>query len=113
MRGRLLAVDYGEKRIGLAISDPTGTIASPAGFIERRAGKRPPVAELIRRAEALELVLGERRDKGWRSGHVAAEPGPFFGRIHQSVTTTMIAVTSALRVATGSSTFQPKAISWS
>lgn len=60
-RGRLLAIDYGERRVGLAISDPTGTIASPAGFIERRAGKRPPVAELIRRAEALEaegFVLG-------------------------------------------------------
>ena len=53
-RGRLLAVDYGDKRIGLAISDPSGTIASPAGFIVRRAGKRPPIAEIIRRAEALE-----------------------------------------------------------
>jgi putative holliday junction resolvase len=53
-RGRLLAIDYGEKRIGLAISDPSGTIASPAGFIVRRAGKRPPIAEMIRRAEALE-----------------------------------------------------------
>jgi putative holliday junction resolvase len=52
--GRLLAVDYGERRIGLAISDPTGTIASPAGHIVRRAGKRPPIAEIIRRAEALE-----------------------------------------------------------
>jgi putative Holliday junction resolvase len=51
---RLLAVDYGERRIGLAISDPTGTIASPAGHILRRAGKRPPIAEIIRRAEALE-----------------------------------------------------------
>jgi putative Holliday junction resolvase len=50
---RHLAVDYGERRIGLAISDPTGTIASPAGHILRRAGKRPPVAEIIRRAEAL------------------------------------------------------------
>jgi len=29
-RGRLLAVDYGERRIGLAISDPMGIIASPA-----------------------------------------------------------------------------------
>ncbi len=60
-RGRLLAIDYGERRIGLAISDPTGTIASPAGVIVRRAGKRPPVAELVRRAEALEargFVLG-------------------------------------------------------
>jgi putative Holliday junction resolvase len=56
-----MAVDYGERRVGLAISDPTGTIASPAGHIDRRPGKRPPVAELIRRAEALEaegFVLG-------------------------------------------------------
>jgi putative holliday junction resolvase len=60
-RGRWLAIDYGDKRIGLAISDPSGTIASPAGFIQRRAGKRPPVAEIIRRAEALEargFVMG-------------------------------------------------------
>ncbi len=56
-----MAIDYGERRIGLAISDPTRTIASPAGFIVRRAGKRPPVAELVRRYEALEgseMVMG-------------------------------------------------------
>ena len=52
--GRYLAIDYGEKRVGLAISDPLGMIASPAGFITRRAGKRPPVAEIVRRAESLE-----------------------------------------------------------
>jgi putative holliday junction resolvase len=60
-RGRLLGIDYGERRVGLAISDPTGTIASPAGAILRRAGKRPPVAEIVRRAEALEargFVMG-------------------------------------------------------
>jgi putative holliday junction resolvase len=59
--GRVLAIDYGERRIGLAVSDPSRTIATPAGFILRRAGKRPPVAELIRRFEALdarEIVLG-------------------------------------------------------
>jgi len=60
-RGRLLGIDYGERRVGLAISDPTGTIASPAGAIVRRAGKRPPIAELIRRSESLEargFVIG-------------------------------------------------------
>ena len=51
--GRLLAVDYGRKRVGLAISDPLGMIASPAGFIERRAGKRPPITAIIRRATEL------------------------------------------------------------
>jgi len=52
--GRYLAVDYGQKRVGLAISDELGIIASPAGFIARRAGKRPPVAQIVRRAEELE-----------------------------------------------------------
>ena len=49
------------KRVGLAIADPIGMIATPAGFIARRAGKRAPIAEIIRRAEALEargFVIG-------------------------------------------------------
>jgi putative Holliday junction resolvase len=60
-RGRWLAVDWGERRIGLAISDPSGIIASPVGVIERRRGKRPPIAELVRRATSLEargIVMG-------------------------------------------------------
>jgi len=60
-RGRWMAVDWGERRIGLALSDPSGTIASPAGVVQRRAGKRPPIAELVRRAESLEargIVMG-------------------------------------------------------
>lgn len=55
MRGRLLAIDWGDRRIGLAVSDPSGTIASPAGFLLRRAGKRPPIAELVRRGTELEV----------------------------------------------------------
>jgi putative holliday junction resolvase len=50
---RLLAIDYGDRRIGLAVSDPTGTIASPVGYIDRRRGKRPPIAEMIRRGTEL------------------------------------------------------------
>ena len=59
--GRVLGIDYGDKRIGLALSDTTRMIASPAGFIVRRAGKRPPIAEIVRRsvaAEARAFVLG-------------------------------------------------------
>jgi putative Holliday junction resolvase len=54
--GRLLAIDYGERRIGLAVSDPTGTVASPIGFIVRRPGKRPPIAEIVRRAGELAVA---------------------------------------------------------
>jgi putative Holliday junction resolvase len=75
-RGRLLAVDYGERRIGLAISDPIGIIASPAGFIQRRAGKRAPIAELIRRATALEargFVIGLPLDENGEDSERATE----------------------------------------
>ncbi|MEO6525440.1 MAG: Holliday junction resolvase RuvX [Gemmatimonadaceae bacterium] len=60
-RGRWMAIDWGERRIGLALSDPSGVIASPAGVIVRKIGKRAPVAELVRRAESLEargIVMG-------------------------------------------------------
>jgi len=45
--GRILAVDWGERRIGLALSDETQTIASPLGTIIRRAGKRFRMPEFL------------------------------------------------------------------
>jgi putative Holliday junction resolvase len=63
----LLAVDWGDKRIGLAVSDELGMLASPAGTITRRAGKRPPLAELMRQADALTIdgyVFGLPIDPG-------------------------------------------------
>jgi putative Holliday junction resolvase len=50
---RLLAIDVGDKRFGLAVSDPLGIIASPAGVVLRRRGKKIPVAPLIAKADAL------------------------------------------------------------
>ncbi len=53
---RLLAVDWGDKRIGLAVCDELGMLASPAGTITRREGKRPPIAELMRQADAFTVT---------------------------------------------------------
>ena len=74
--GRILAVDWGERRIGLAISDPLRMIASPAGFLTRRRGKRPPVAALIERAKQLEataIVMGLPLDESGEDTPRAAE----------------------------------------
>jgi putative Holliday junction resolvase len=43
---RVLGIDFGERRVGVALSDPTGTIASPLPTLKRRTGKRPPLAAL-------------------------------------------------------------------
>jgi putative Holliday junction resolvase len=58
---RIIGIDYGERRIGIAISDPTATIAQPLTVLRRRAGKRPPVqaiANLVAEHGAEHIVLG-------------------------------------------------------
>ncbi len=44
--GRLLAIDWGEKRIGLAISDTAQHHAFPLGNLSRRQGRRFPLKQL-------------------------------------------------------------------
>jgi putative pre-16S rRNA nuclease len=36
---RVLALDYGRARTGVAVSDPTGTVARPLGIVERAASE--------------------------------------------------------------------------
>jgi putative holliday junction resolvase len=61
---RVLAVDPGEKRIGLAISDPTGTIANPLRVIKHVA--RPvdaaAVAQIAEEQGAGLIVVGQALD---------------------------------------------------
>jgi putative Holliday junction resolvase len=45
--GRLLGVDWGARRIGLALSDETQLLAQPLTTLVRRTGKRFPMARLI------------------------------------------------------------------
>ena len=45
--GRLLGVDWGERRIGLALSDETRTLAQPLTTLTRRSGKRFPMREFL------------------------------------------------------------------
>ncbi|MBV9773634.1 MAG: Holliday junction resolvase RuvX [Gemmatimonadetes bacterium] len=73
---RIMALDYGARRIGVALSDPTRTIASPLTTLVRRAGKRPPwaeIARLIEQHEVAELVVGLPLDLKGNEGEWAAE----------------------------------------
>jgi putative Holliday junction resolvase len=57
---KVVAVDYGSARTGVAVSDPTGTIARPLGIVERaseEAGLKR-LADLIRAEEAERVVVG-------------------------------------------------------
>jgi putative Holliday junction resolvase len=62
---RILAVDHGEKQIGLALSDPTGTIASPFKVIKHvsRLMDAAQVANLVSENEAGLIVVGQSFDE--------------------------------------------------
>lgn len=72
--GRLLAVDWGERRIGLALSDETQTLAQPLATLTRRAGKRFPMAQLlehITRNQVIGVVVGLPLDEAGAEGDAA------------------------------------------
>ncbi len=59
--GRILALDWGEVRIGLATSDERQVLASPLETLTRRAGKRFPMPrflELVTAWQPVGLVVG-------------------------------------------------------
>jgi putative holliday junction resolvase len=59
--GRLLAVDWGDVRIGLALSDESQVIATPLETLVRRAGKRFPMPrflELVAQHRPVGVVVG-------------------------------------------------------
>src|SRR5512145_1576998 len=62
---RVLAVDHGEKHIGLAISDPTATIATPLRVIEHvsRLMDAAQVANLASENDAALIVIGQSFDE--------------------------------------------------
>jgi putative Holliday junction resolvase len=56
-----MGIDFGERRTGVALSDPTWSLATPLDTLTRRPGKRPPIRaleELARTHEVVRIVVG-------------------------------------------------------
>jgi putative holliday junction resolvase len=72
---RQLGVDYGEVRIGLAVSDPDGKIASPFSTYERRSRDQDAAyfQALVKQEEIKQIVLGLPVHADGREGSKAAE----------------------------------------
>ncbi len=65
MNGRILAVDPGEKRLGIAVSDPTGTIANPLTVLKHTAREldAATIAALAQEQEAVKIIVGQALDE--------------------------------------------------
>lgn len=72
--GRVLALDWGLARIGVAVTDETQLLASPLGTLTRRAGKRLPLGpflDLVERERPVGLVVGLPLDDDGAEGESA------------------------------------------
>lgn len=71
--GRRLALDLGDRRVGLALSDPTGLVASPHGLFERVGSRRDleAVESIVREHEVVEVVVGWPRSMSGEAGERA------------------------------------------
>jgi len=72
--GRLLGVDWGERRIGLALSDDSRTLAQPLATLTRRPGKRFPMKQLldhIAQHQVTGVVVGLPLDASGAEGDAA------------------------------------------
>jgi putative Holliday junction resolvase len=57
---KVVALDYGRARTGVAVSDPTGTLARPVGVVEKAASERglAEIAGIVEREAAEKVVVG-------------------------------------------------------
>lgn len=86
-RRRVLAVDYGRKRFGLAISDEMGLTARPLETLERtnRRDNLRRLREIVRKHEVGRIVVGKPMRLDGSAGEMAEEAARFAARIEKEL----------------------------
>jgi putative holliday junction resolvase len=74
-RWRVLGIDYGNKRIGLAISDPGRSLATPLETLDAGSGLMARIREIIKENDVRLVVIG----LPWRAD---GSPGTIHEQIH-------------------------------
>ena len=84
---KIVAVDYGSARTGVAVSDPTGTLARPIGVIERAGTEAglERLVEVIASEGAERVVVGMPLTLRGEVGEQARETERFVDQLRQAV----------------------------
>ena len=83
--GRILALDYGKRRIGLALSDEPGIRSNPLAILQRknRAADLRELREIARKNGVAALVVGLPLHLNGSESEMAAEARAFATRLHK------------------------------
>ena len=87
----ILGLDHGTRRIGLAVSDPTGTLARPLPFVENKSEARAAreIAALVQREKIELILLGLPRNMDGTRGEAAAKVEAFAEQLRRATKTSI------------------------
>jgi putative Holliday junction resolvase len=84
--GRILAIDYGTKRVGVATSDPTQMIAQGITTLENDKDLLDKLCTIIRNQEAVRVVVGMPYSADGGKGVKALEVEQFIEKFRSLIT---------------------------
>ncbi|WP_405020459.1 Holliday junction resolvase RuvX [Kitasatospora sp. NBC_00070] len=80
-RGRRIAVDVGDARIGVASCDPDGLIATPVETVPAGGRSQARIKAIVEEYDAVEVVVGLPRSLSGKEGPAAAKVREYAGRL--------------------------------
>ncbi|HCV44003.1 MAG TPA: Holliday junction resolvase RuvX [Bacteroidetes bacterium] len=83
--GRILAIDYGTKRVGIAVSDPTRMIAQGVTTLNNDEHLLEALCRLVLQQEAVTILVGMPYSEDGRKGAKALEVEQFIERLKNAV----------------------------
>lgn len=106
--GRLLGLDVGDRRIGLAVSIPPGELILPAGYLQRR-NRRSDVAAVLEEAtrrDAVAIIVGMPYDARGRTGEQARKTESLVRALEWAAAIPVLTVDEAFTSHAGASALQ-------
>lgn len=76
---KLLGIDYGSKRVGVAVSDERGAIAFPRATFPNDKNLIPALAELIKKESVATVIVGDSRNAHGTDNPIMADIRRFAG----------------------------------
>jgi putative Holliday junction resolvase len=99
-----LGIDFGTVRIGLSLSDPTGTLASPLPFLDNKSPQQviSAITALIETHQITGLVIGMPRNMDGTYGPSAQKVRDFIAQIQKSISLPITPIDERLTTAQAS-----------
>lgn len=82
---KLIGIDYGTKRVGVAVSDESGSIAFPKATFPNDRALIPTIVALIRKENAGAVVVGESKNQNGNDNPIMKNVRTFVAELERAI----------------------------